>query len=107
MVSSETLNSAQKDEIYCKPTEWTDVVKFFLFNYGLHALTVISEPGDGPLQIAITVMGALLMPYAGMARALFTILRGPAHGKSPLEKAARARALCMIVPSKESKDMHV
>ncbi|KAF8243690.1 hypothetical protein K440DRAFT_636887 [Wilcoxina mikolae CBS 423.85] len=103
MNQSDTITVARKGETFCRPTEWPDVAKFFLFNYGLHAFTVLLEPGSGLLQTMLTVIASLLLPYAGMSRALAVILRRGISAKNPLERAAHASALCMLLPLPENE----
>lgn len=95
--SSPQTFSANSGDIFCRPTNKFDVAKFFLFNYGLHALTVITEPGSGAFVTTIAVIQAVLSPYASMIEALSTIARCARFRGSPLRQAHYATALCMAV----------
>jgi hypothetical protein len=96
-VSPQTV-SASKGDIFCRPANEIDVAKFFLLNYGLHALTVITEPGSGALLTTVAIMQALLSPYLGMVKALQIIARFARFRGPPLQQAHYAKALCMAVP---------
>ncbi|RPB06696.1 hypothetical protein P167DRAFT_475460, partial [Morchella conica CCBAS932] len=75
------------------------VVQFFLLNYGLHAITVLTEPGSTPLACALASFTAILMPSVGIARAVDEISRFAIWGGTDLQVALRAGALCMLVPA--------
>lgn len=88
----------KKGQTVCIPTTWTDIAKFFAFNYGLHVFTVISAPGSGGIQTVITCIFALLMPFTGVLTALEVIFRWRPKRLDDLHTAHRAGALCMLVP---------
>jgi len=102
-VSPQTV-SASKGDIFCRPANEIDVAKFFLLNYGLHALTVITEPGSGALLTAIAIMQAMLSPYLGMVKALQIIARFARFRGPPLQQAHYAKALCMKVPQGDQNE---
>jgi hypothetical protein len=83
--------------ILCTPTRWTDILIFYLANYAAHAATTRSLPGEDASSFAIIVMAALLFPAAGAFRGILGIRSLSMFGKTDLEKAARAGALCMVV----------
>ncbi|KAF8243939.1 hypothetical protein K440DRAFT_636656 [Wilcoxina mikolae CBS 423.85] len=89
---------ASKGDLVCRPANNLDVAKFFLLNYGLHALTVITDPGSGALTTTMTVIQAVLSPYAGMARALWAITCCARFLGSPQQQTHYAQALCMAAP---------
>jgi hypothetical protein len=97
MALEPAIITAHEGDVYCRQANGLDVAKFFLFNYGLHALTVITEPGSGALETTFAVFQAVLYPYAGMSVALSTIYRGARFKGTPLQQAKRAGALCMAV----------
>ncbi|KAF8241761.1 hypothetical protein K440DRAFT_641244 [Wilcoxina mikolae CBS 423.85] len=66
--------------VACRPADWMDVGKFLLLNYGLHAVTTASYPGQA-LRASIII---------GMSLAA---LKNDEGGK--MKTAHRARALCM------------
>src|SRR5262245_12772304 len=84
--------------LLCKPASWTDIVVFFLGNYLTHVATVISEPGQGILSTVIMSLAALLFPGAGIAKAMNAIISFAIFAPTELQRAARAGALCMVVP---------
>jgi hypothetical protein len=79
----------------CTPVGWTIITKFFLFNYGLHALTVISQPGDGLQTCLYYALLSLLLPYSGLHRALKSIRECANAEPNDLSVALKAGALCM------------
>jgi hypothetical protein len=87
--------------LLCTPTKWTDLASFYLFNYVAHAATVLTRPGERPIDFAVTVVGSLLFPAMGLYRGIEAILSGALLGGGDLRKAARSGALCMLVRSPE------
>lgn len=85
--------------LLCTPAKWTDVLSFFLSNYLTHVATVVTHPGEAGISTALALASALLLPTAGVTRGLTAIVRRAKFAKSPLEVAARAGALCMVVRS--------
>jgi len=83
--------------LICIPTKWTDIVIFYLANYAAHAATTRTLPGEPSHRFAAVVIGALFFPAAGAYRGILGILGFAKSGKSDLEVAARAGALCMVV----------
>lgn len=96
MNSSEITIFADKGEFVCRPVHGVDIVKFLFFNYVLHAVTVLSSPGDGLVLSIINKIVGLCMPLFGTVRAITAIHRFARGQNTPLELALRARALCMI-----------
>lgn len=89
----------QKGDTICRSTDWTDIAKFFLLNYGLHALTVVSAPGATRLTATIAAVVSICMPSYGVAAALAVLTSLTIRKETELETALRARALCMVIPS--------
>ncbi|KAI5839939.1 hypothetical protein DFP73DRAFT_457642, partial [Morchella snyderi] len=82
----------------CRRTDWVDIAKFFLLNYGLHAVTVLMEPGSTPLACFLASFTAVMLPSGGVARALGAVIRFAIWGTTDLDVALRSGALCMLVP---------
>jgi len=101
MSSSDPTSFGRKGDIVCRPTEWSDVVKFFLLNYGLHAFTAFSHPGSSTLHTVCNVISSILVPYSGMYRALDAIVTSMMIANNSLEDAANAGALCMMLEKPE------
>jgi hypothetical protein len=83
----------------------TDILSFFLGNYAAHAATVISYPGESIASTIGAIVFALVFPTPGIVRGLNAIVRHAAFVSDPLEQAARAGALCMVVRTKDWKPM--
>lgn len=98
MNSSAEYTPVVKGEIVCRPTSWTDVIKFFAFNYGLHVLTIVSAPGSGTVTNAVGAAIALLLPFSGICTALEIINRFTWSKSDDLHTAQSAGALCMVMP---------
>lgn len=98
------MNSTSSDSplagqrVYCRPALWTDVAKFFILNYGLHAFTVVSRPGAGPLITMVDSLSAILLPLSSTRSAIVKLSRFSILKKNNLATAADAGALCMLVP---------
>lgn len=103
--SSEVLNgtevlSGTKGQTICRNAVWSDVLKFFLFNYGLHVFTVLAAPGSGRVTRFVNAVTAVLLPYSGIVTAA-SIMYHFARGESDeLQAAHKAGALCMVVPTR-------
>jgi hypothetical protein len=90
----------QAKHLLCTPVKWSDIASFYLGNYIAHAATVKSLAGEPAIPYLLNMLFALCFPMAGASRGLLAILYCAISGKTPLEKANRARALCMVVRSK-------
>ncbi|KAI5847022.1 hypothetical protein DFP73DRAFT_583688 [Morchella snyderi] len=97
---NDTQPSAQRGDKVCRPADWIDVVKFFAFNFALHALTVLPLPGANILESTVTSICAILMPTSGSGRAGTVFARLVfLWGGSELQWALNAGALCTLVPA--------
>lgn len=93
---------ATKGQTICRASEWQDVARFFLLNYGLHVFTVFLPPGtSGPSAVREYVM-SLLVPIYGITRSCRAIFTCARRARNPLETALLSGALCMVVPADES-----
>jgi hypothetical protein len=98
------------DRLSCTPTNWYDVVVFFIGNYLAHAATVKSYPGEAPSGTIIATFGALLIPTSGLIRGLNAILRCAKFSRKRFwsamirdpdyDTAAASGSLCMVVRRK-------
>ena len=98
------------DDLFCLPATWYQIAIFFLVNYGSHALTIKSRPGQTYYHAARDVMCALLGPFSGVRRAIDSFGRSSWPSENHLIKAARAGALCIVVRNQEwqvTRDSHV
>jgi hypothetical protein len=86
-----------RSTVICGPASWQDIVIFYLLNYGAHAATIKSFPGERTSVQIMWVVAALLLPYSGIVRACVAISRGTSCKRSDLMRAARARAFCEVV----------
>ena len=87
--------------LLCTPTRWTDVAVFFLANYVAHALTTRSLPGEPALGILRAQVAALMFPHAGIMRGIKAIRQRAILSATPLETAAKAGALCVVIRTPE------
>lgn len=92
--------------LLCLPTQWVDVVAFFLTNYVSHAMTVKSEPGQALFTEVHSSISALLLPTSGLVRGLSALAQCAVSSHSALETASKAGALCVVVRSQDWKPMH-
>ncbi|KAI5842106.1 hypothetical protein DFP73DRAFT_596048 [Morchella snyderi] len=83
----------RRGQTICRASGWIDVVQFFLLNYGLHAGTMLTEPGSTPLACVLASFTAILMPSVGIARAVEEMSRFAIKGGTDLDVALRAGAL--------------
>ncbi|KAL7804938.1 hypothetical protein V8C44DRAFT_341952 [Trichoderma aethiopicum] len=89
--------------LLCTPAKWYDLLIFFSANYFAHAASVIVEPGQDFASIALWILVALVLPGAGVSRAVRAISRHAiTERKNPLQCAARAGALCMVLKKPEN-----
>ena len=93
----EGTQSHGNPNLLCTPTRWTDVAIFFLANYVAHAATTKSLPGEPALATLRVLVLALCLPLSGVLRGCRAIGQRAAFSQTPLESAARARALCIVV----------
>lgn len=82
--------------LLCFPPQWYNYFFFLAINYLAHACTVISLPGQTLQETVIVAIAALLFPMSGMSRAMAAIMGHAAFCSDPIQKAARAGALCMV-----------
>jgi hypothetical protein len=101
------------DDLLCRPTNWYNIIIFFLGNYLAHAATVKSYPGERTWSLMTATLGALLIPTSGFIRGINSIARnakfkrkglwGAAWRDTDYQTAAAAGALCMVVRKKSWK----
>lgn len=95
-------------DVLCKPAEWTDFIWFYIGNYLAHVATVRGEPGQIWVESILRMLSALFFPSSGLLTGSAALISGAKmSGKSPLQVAAKARALYMVVKDsklKQSKD---
>jgi hypothetical protein len=87
--------------LLCTSSGWQDIIIFYLGNYIAHVATIISFPGESARSKLRVSVASLLFPVSGLMRGLLTILRYASFGKTDLQKAARAGALCMVVRNQD------
>lgn len=90
--------------LLCTPTQWTDLVMFYLGNFFFHAATVKPYPGEATIDLIVNVVSAILFPTIGVIRGLNSIVRCSIFtAKGGLQRTARSGALCMVVRSRDWK----
>ena len=87
--------------LLCTPAQWTDILLFLLGNFVAHAFTVVSKPGEPFRDLAFRTFVALLFPHFGMKDGLRAIFRHACTVSDQLQRACRAKALCMVVRSQK------
>lgn len=95
--SNRTVIETHRGDLVCRPVHWTDIVKFLLFNFVLHAVTVIPRPGDGIVASTMNRLFSFFLPLFGSTQALEAIHNFARGQKHPLQIAHRAGALCMLL----------
>ena len=84
--------------LLCTPPGWSDFVIFFFANYFAHAGSIILEPGISVRRTLVLIFAALVLPASGINRAVSALWRHALTERAnPLQRAARARALCMVL----------
>lgn len=102
MASTQPDFTAHRGDLVCRPVHWMDIVRFIVFNFVLHAVTVMSTPGEGIGRSIANRLIALFLPIVGTMGAVRTIYRYARGEPTPLSVALRAQALCMIEPAVSS-----
>ena len=86
-----------RDDLFCVPARWYQILIFFAVNYISHAATVKSRPGQMLYRAAGDFLLALAFPFSGVLRAIESFSRFSWPNKNDLVKATRAGALCVVV----------
>ena len=82
------------------------MAKFLLANYVAHAATLKSLPSESTSSVLKNIVCSLLFPVSGVKRGVKAIYQCATFAKTPLEAAAKASALCMVVRTSEWKPEH-
>ena len=94
---------ARSPPVYCGAASWQSIVFFYILNYGAHAVTIKSFPGDRTWKSIAWMIAALLVPFSGILRGCISISRGKVLHETDLQHAARAGALCVLARSEKWK----
>ena len=97
----EGTQSHGNPNLLCTPTRWTNVAVFFLANYVAHAATVKSVPGEPALATIRLCTVALMFPVGRILRGIQAIMQRATFSNTPLETAAKAEALCVVIRTQE------
>lgn len=97
--STRDVTVANKGDTVCRRGDWLDIAKFFLFNFVVHALTVVNAPGAKTLRSLHTSLTAILLPFSGAYRAFQSMAFYRWEKEGDLIIALRAQALCTTIPS--------
>lgn len=89
---------ATKGQTICRPSQWQDVARFFLLNYGLHVFTVFLPPGTSGLGALREYLMSLAVPIYGITRSGRAIFDFARRQPNQLDTALLSGALCMVVP---------
>ena len=79
------------------PPQWSDYVVFFATNYLAHAFTLVTRPGQHPIETIVSALNALFVPSSGALYALRGLFLRAGPRGNELERAARAGALCTVM----------
>jgi hypothetical protein len=94
----------------CDKSIWETIILFYILNYGTHAFTIKSVPGESKVETAVWILGALFLPFTGVLRACNSIEKGKVKGENDLQHALRLGVLCEVVSIKrgsvDSVDIH-
>ena len=77
---------------------------FFLTNYAAQAASFRILPGAAPLDTAAAMLLSFFFPTSGFLRGVRGILSLARFGKTDLQIAARAGALCTVVKTRDGGD---
>ena len=88
------LNHGRND-LFCVPIKWYNILIFFFTNYITHAATVKSRPGQKFRHAARDFIFALEFPYSGLLRVLSALFEF-SRRKHALTKAYHAGALWVV-----------
>ncbi|KAH8897691.1 hypothetical protein GQ53DRAFT_802918 [Thozetella sp. PMI_491] len=83
--------------LLCHSAGWTDIIVFYVGNYAAHAATVVSQPGQSTLSSLLTILTAVFFPGGGVRSGIETIANFANGGRTNLQAAARAGALCTVI----------
>lgn len=86
--------------LLCVPQRATVVATFFLVNYLAHAATLKPIPGQPIVPAFLDLILTLFFPGYGIIRGLNSICENVFRGKTALETALKAGALCEVVRTK-------
>ncbi|KDR76182.1 hypothetical protein GALMADRAFT_247403 [Galerina marginata CBS 339.88] len=90
-------------KLICTSASWFTVASFILANYVAHAATTHTFPGERLQHQLTAILTSMLYPGAGVVRGLTGIARGilALCGRTELQEAAAAGALCMVVRTED------
>jgi hypothetical protein len=94
------LNATNHDSnsLFCVvPAPWFSIMIFYLGNFAAHAATLVTYPGEPPMNVFAAILYALFFPNTGIVRGLNAIFRHAHFSRGDLQAATRAGALCMVV----------
>ncbi|KAF7513466.1 hypothetical protein GJ744_008760 [Endocarpon pusillum] len=84
-------------ELICTPARFYEIALFYLGNYIAHAATLKSYPRESTSEMVLSMIVVLLFAPSGALRGLNAIFRAAVFKQSPIQRAARAGALCMVI----------
>jgi hypothetical protein len=87
----------------CTPASWMDIIIFYLGNYIAHVATVRTSFPPDHFQDAVDLLFVLFYPALALERSAGMFMTMAVFGKTRLQTAARAGALCMVVRSDDWK----
>lgn len=91
------LQGQGNPNVICGPAKWYYIATFLLINFGVHAATVKSLPGEQGLSLFMFILAALCVPFSGARRGIHAIATGSIFQKNGLGQALAAGALVVVV----------
>ncbi|KDQ55300.1 hypothetical protein JAAARDRAFT_333000 [Jaapia argillacea MUCL 33604] len=99
--------------VICSPATWHNIIVFFMINYAAHAATIPAAAGATWYDTMFWTVVCLLLPFAGLGKAMGLVLNYTWVGDSELEKAWARDALLVVArsnawePSDEPEEVYV
>jgi hypothetical protein len=87
--------------VVCLPSQWQDIITFFLVNYLAHAATVPAAAGAKLRDSLFWTVLSLLLPFAGLGRSVSKMANYLDWNKDDVQKAISQGAMIVVARSKD------
>jgi hypothetical protein len=98
------INITTRATVFCGPSTWITLVAFYLLNYGVHAMTIKSAPGDRAYRSFWWILAALFLPYSGIIEVAVQLQIAKDTVK-PIYRTRPERAHCARLPGQSLGDL--